>query len=93
MEAITSVVGRASNREVFGGALAPEPTALQAAAAAAARVRWLMLALLARFHRPASDLPDHTQARLLYYKVNNVNFQILNGESSYQSLDNADTIC
>lgn len=69
VEAITSVIGRASNREVFGGAAASEPTALQASAAAAARVRWLMLALLARFHRPAQDLPDHTQTRLLYYKV------------------------
>ncbi|KAJ8734370.1 hypothetical protein PYW07_014921 [Mythimna separata] len=69
VEAITSVIGRASNREVFGGAQVSEPTALQPSAAAAARVRWLMLALLARFHRPASDLPDHTQTRLLYYKI------------------------
>ncbi|KAH9640566.1 hypothetical protein HF086_000510 [Spodoptera exigua] len=38
VEAITSVIGRASNREVFGGAVAVEPTALQASAAAAQRI-------------------------------------------------------
>lgn len=69
VEAITSVIGRASNREVFGGAVSVEPTALQASAAAAQRVRWLMLALLARFHRPAADLPDQNNSNLLYYKV------------------------
>ncbi|XP_075990057.1 nuclear pore complex protein Nup205 [Anticarsia gemmatalis] len=69
VEAITSVIGRASNREVFGAAAAAEPTALQPAAPAALRVRMLMLALLARFYRPANDLPDHTQNNLLYYKI------------------------
>ncbi|CAH1643767.1 unnamed protein product [Spodoptera littoralis] len=69
VEAITSVIGRASNREVFGGAVAVEPTALQASAAAAQRVRWLMLALLGRFHRPATDLSDQNNSSLLYYKI------------------------
>lgn len=66
---MTSVVARAANREVFGGGAAREPTALAAGAAAALRVRMLMLALLPRFCRPALELPDHTQNNLLYYKV------------------------
>uniref|UniRef100_A0A2A4J4Y4 Nuclear pore complex protein Nup205 n=1 Tax=Heliothis virescens TaxID=7102 RepID=A0A2A4J4Y4_HELVI len=69
VEAITSVIGRAANREVFGGASIAEPTALQASAAAAQRVRWLLLALLARFHRPAPDVQDQGQTNLLYYKI------------------------
>ncbi|XP_047033205.1 nuclear pore complex protein Nup205 [Helicoverpa zea] len=69
VEAITSVIGRAANREVFGGASGDEPTALQASAGAAQRVRWLLLALLARFHRPAPDVQDQGQTNLLYYKI------------------------
>lgn len=61
VEWITSVVCRASDREVFG--LVAGDTALAHAAPGLQRVRGLMLALLARFHTPP-DPPTHT-----YYKV------------------------
>lgn len=69
VEAITSVLGRASNRDVFVAVSSHERTALEPHAAAAQRVRMLMLALLARFHRPANEVPEHTQNNLLYYKI------------------------
>ncbi|KAJ0180868.1 hypothetical protein K1T71_002953 [Dendrolimus kikuchii] len=64
--AVTSVVSRAADREVFG--LVQADTALQAAAGSVHRVQWLMLTLLTRFHRPL-DQPDREHDTLLYYKI------------------------
>ncbi|XP_045542611.1 nuclear pore complex protein Nup205 [Papilio machaon] len=72
LEWVTSVVARASGREVFG--LARGDTALQRAEPSLQRVQWLMLALLPRFQQPppakhapapASDHPDNR----LYLKI------------------------
>lgn len=78
LEAITSVVSRASNREVFG--LVEKDTALQHSAASVQRVQGLMLALLPRFQHPPPDQPDHCDHRL-YYKVSASVSSVATGDS------------
>ncbi|XP_049888015.1 nuclear pore complex protein Nup205 [Pectinophora gossypiella] len=65
LEAVTSVIARASNREVFG--LVQNDTALQHSAASVQRVQWLMLALLPRFQHAPPQPPEHDST--LYYKI------------------------
>ncbi|XP_045761560.1 nuclear pore complex protein Nup205 [Maniola jurtina] len=65
LEALTSVIARTSNREVFGSVAAD--TALQHSAAGVQRVQYLMLALLPRFQQPPPESPDY-DARI-YYKI------------------------
>ncbi|XP_068628673.1 nuclear pore complex protein Nup205 [Battus philenor] len=66
LEALTSVIARASDREVFG--LARADTALQRCEASLQRVQWLMLALLPRFQQPPPAPPEHADSRL-YCKI------------------------
>ncbi|XP_050357283.1 nuclear pore complex protein Nup205 [Nymphalis io] len=65
LEALTSVIARTSNREVFGAVSAD--TALQSSAAGVQRVQYLMLALLPRFQQPPPESPE--QDSILYYKI------------------------
>ncbi|XP_072935362.1 nuclear pore complex protein Nup205 [Epargyreus clarus] len=65
LEALTSVIARASNREVFGAVCGD--TALQACVASVQRVQGLMLALLPRFQQPPPQQPEPDVR--LYYKV------------------------
>ncbi|XP_053601965.1 nuclear pore complex protein Nup205 [Plodia interpunctella] len=69
VEALTSVIGRASNREVFGAV--QDDTALQHSAAGIQRVQSLMLALLARFTKMphANVTQPHSEVDTLYYKI------------------------
>ncbi|CAF4836745.1 unnamed protein product [Pieris macdunnoughi] len=64
--AITSVIARTSDREVFSAI--QSDTALQRSGAALQRVHALMLTLLARFHVPPADI-DSSDDCTLYYKV------------------------
>ncbi|XP_060810669.1 nuclear pore complex protein Nup205 [Amyelois transitella] len=69
VEAFTSVIGRASNREVFGAV--QDDTALQHSAAGIQRVQALMLALLARFTKvpSVSGAQPQPESDTLYYKI------------------------
>ncbi|XP_045513787.1 nuclear pore complex protein Nup205 [Pieris brassicae] len=64
--ALTSVIARTSDREVFSAI--QSDTALQRSGAALQRVHALMLTLLARFHVPPADI-DSSDDCTLYYKI------------------------
>ncbi|KAG7303822.1 hypothetical protein JYU34_010718 [Plutella xylostella] len=64
VKAITSVIARASNRQVLAAAQAD--TSFQHAAAGIARIQALMLALIPRFANPASE-DDHDN--IVYHKI------------------------